>query len=221
MRKAKIESDLIAAPDATMLDVSLDTAPYLALLVGEAPAKLELIESVRRTGVALPIASLMDHRDAAFAIESLHAGVDDVIVKPFNAHELKARLHAIKRRLAGHVDGSRRLGRLTVYYDGRDPEVDGKRIKLSHREHTIFNHLALNIGRVVAKESVYTAVYGALGAAPFDKVIDVYICKLRKKLAEATGGDQYIETVYCRGYKLDAPENTTVQRLASFRRSAA
>ena len=102
-----------------------------------------------------------------------------------------------------------RVGRLTVFLDGRDPEVGpaggGERLRLSQREHAILGVLASHHRRVVSKEHIYDEVYGLSGADPLDKVIDVYICKLRKKIAEATGGARYIETVYGRGYKFEAP----------------
>ncbi len=74
------------------------------------------------------------------------------------------------------------MGEVTAYFDGRDPEVAGERVKLSRREHAIFQHLALNAHRVISKAAIYDAVYGMADDQPFDKVIDVYICKIRKKI---------------------------------------
>ena len=99
------------------------------------------------------------------------------------------------------------VGELTAFFDGSDPIVSGSRIKLSKREHSVFQHLALNSNKVISKDAIYDSIYGASIDQPFDKVIDVYICKLRKKFAKAAdSGWQYIETVHGRGYKLTTPE---------------
>lgn len=179
---------------------------YDAVLVGTVGAPEALIGRIRRTARQAILVSLLDRRCVASTIGHLGAGADDVLVKPVNAQEIEARLHAVRRRSHGHTSPELTVGRLTVFLDGRDPMVDGRRLRLSHREHAIFSVLALNVGRVVSKEKIYEAVYSLSGSDPLDKVIDVYICKLRKKLAEATGGDKYIETVYGRGYKFEAPE---------------
>lgn len=178
---------------------------YDAILVGNASGGDIFIASLRaKVGPAI-IVSLLDHRCVNSTIQHLRAGADDVLVKPINPQEIEARLHAVRRRTHGHSSPELTVGRLTIFLDGRDPAVDGQRLRLSHREHAIFSVLALNVGRVVSKEKIYETVYTLSGSDPLDKVIDVYICKLRKKIAEATGGDKYIETVYGRGYKFEAP----------------
>lgn len=179
---------------------------YDAILVGDVTNPDNLIGRLRRTVGQTILTSLLERRCVATTITHLRAGADDVLVKPVNAQEIEARLHAVRRRSHGHSSPELQVGRLTVYLDGRDPAVDGRRLRLSHREHAIFSVLALNVGRVISKEKIYEAVYSLSGSDPLDKVIDVYICKLRKKIAEATNGDRYIETVYGRGYKFEAPE---------------
>jgi two-component system cell cycle response regulator CtrA len=221
LREAKISLDHLSHPDEVGNMNADDMANYAGLLIGKVDDPVALTRLIRELRVEIPVAILWDTKNPELAVQSLSAGADDFVVKPFNSGELKARLHAVSRRMGGGNDTSYQIGPLTLFADGRDPEVDGKRIKLSHREHSIFYYLARNRGRVMSKEAVYTAVYGAIDGEPFDKVIDVYICKLRKKLAEATDGQQFIETVYCRGYKLDTPENTVVQRLGGGGRRAA
>ncbi|WP_114392750.1 response regulator transcription factor [Oleisolibacter albus] len=178
---------------------------YDAILVGGVSTADVFVARLRATVGQTIIVSLLDHRCVASTVQHLRAGADDVLVKPINPQEIEARLHAVRRRTHGHSSPELSVGRLTVYLDGRDPSVDGRRLRLSHREHAIFSVLALNVGRVVSKEKIYESVYTLSGSDPLDKVIDVYICKLRKKIAEATGGDKYIETVYGRGYKFEAP----------------
>ena len=220
MRNARIDVDCITDEEDVATLIESDVAPYAVLIVGSISGPDEAVVGLRRRGVATPVIVLSDVRNADLAVRCFGAGADDFLVKPFNPAEFRARVHAVTRRMGGRAASSFKLGDLTVFEDGRDPEVDGKRIKLSHREHAIFHYLARHQGRVVSKEAVYEAVYGSMNCEPFDKVIDVYICKLRKKLADATGGKQFIETVYCRGYKLDKPENTIVQRLGGGRKAA-
>ena len=221
LKRARVESDIIQGEAALLSLGATELNLYGAILIGTCQDQPNIVRELRNNRVTAPVIVLSDMRNAELALDAFAAGADDFVVKPFNALVLQARVHAIARRMSGTTSASFEVGGLTIYQDGRDPEVNGRRIKLSHREHAIFNHLARHMGRVVAKESVYTAVYGTIDSEPFDKVIDVYICKLRKKLAEATGGKQYIETVFCRGYKMDSPENTVVQRLSSGSRSAA
>lgn len=191
--------------DAVVADENGAEASSVAILIGDIDNRAEYIERLRSRGFDGPILALLDMKSSEETVGLLRAGADDVIVKPVNPSEIEARVAAIRRRSHGHASSRLTIGRLTIYFDGRDPEVDGRRLKLSHREHAIFTHLALQAGKVVSKNSVYDAVYGMMDSQPFDKVIDVYICKLRKKIAKATDGEQYIETVYGRGYKLDEP----------------
>lgn len=212
-KSSHINVDALSSDEEIAVVAGRDLTHYSAILVGSVDDPCGLIESIHASAQGTPIVLLSDVKNPQLAIQAFSAGADDFVVKPFNASELKARILARSRRLLGMASTAFKLGKLTIFYDGRDPEVQGKRVKLSHREHAIFSYLANNVGRVVSKESVYSAVYGTMDCEPFDKVIDVYICKLRKKLADATGGQQFIETVYCRGYKMDKPENTVVQRL--------
>ncbi len=178
-----------------------------AILIGESPDTHAQIRAVRRSGCENPLIVLRDFRNAQDTSAALDFGADDVIVSPIRGGELLSRINSITRRSYGHASESVLVGELTAYFDGRDPVVSGARIKLSKREHSIFQHLALNSNKVISKNAIYDAVYGMSADQPFDKVIDVYICKLRKKIsAAAASGSHYIETVHGRGYKLSAPE---------------
>ncbi|MWD28474.1 DNA-binding response regulator [Aquicoccus sp. SCR17] len=178
-----------------------------AFLLGAGPGLIGQILKLRQAGCAHPILVLRDQPDAENVARALDAGADDDVAMPARAMELKARINAVLRRAHGHSADSVTIGEVTAFFDGRDPEVGGRRVRLSRREHAIFHQLVLNARRVISKAAIYDAVYGMAEDQPFDKVIDVYICKIRKKISEAslTGG-QYIETVHGRGYKLDALE---------------
>lgn len=176
-----------------------------AIIIGDVGDTEACVAMLRARNVTAAIICLIERRCANTTAGILRAGADDVLVKPVVSTEIRARLEAIRRRSYGLTSNAVTVGRLTVFLDGRDPEVDGERLRLSQREHAILSVLALNHRRVVSKEHIYEEVYGLSGSDPLDKVIDVYICKLRKKIDTATGGGRYIETVYGRGYKFEAP----------------
>lgn len=181
-----------------------DERPFL-LAGSEAP--LEQLRALREAGCTNPVVVLRDFRNSSGAAEALNAGADDDLVIPLKGVELRSRILSIHRRAHGHAAESVTVGEITAFFDGRDPEIAGRRVHLSRREHAIFQHLVLNAGRVVSKAAIYDAVYGMADDRPFDKVIDVYICKIRKKIdAAAPSGHAYIETVYGRGYKFSDDE---------------
>ena len=177
-----------------------------ALLLADGAGTLDQIGRLRAAGCRNPVVVMRDFRNAAAAARTLDHGADDDVVIPLKAIELQSRINSITRRAHGHAAQSVRIGDVTAYFDGRDPEVAGEKVALSGREHAVFRQLALNAPRVVSKAAIYDAVYGMAEEQPFDKVIDVYVCKIRKKIASAAGmGHSYIETVHGRGYKLSPP----------------
>ena len=196
-----IDKDFFDADAVKAVASSITTA---ALLISDDGAAEGYIKTLRANGCKSPIISILGQKDSSRARELIDSGADDALVVPINGEEVLARAKAIIRRSYGHVSASVTIGDVKAYFDGRDPEANGQRIRLSGREHAIFTHLALQPGRVISKEQIYAAVYGLLDSQPYAKVIDVYICKIRKKLEESTG-NKYIETVYGRGYKLTDP----------------
>jgi two-component system cell cycle response regulator CtrA len=174
-------------------------------LMADTPETLDYIEDLRAAGCQNPVLVMRDFRSSRDTARALDAGADDDIVVPVKAVELRSRINSITRRAYGHAADRIQIGEVTVYFDGRDPDVCGMTVKLSRREHAIFQQLALNAPKVISKAAIYDAVYGMSEEQPFDKVIDVYICKIRKKLSQASlVGHQYIETVAGRGYKFTA-----------------
>ncbi|WP_281300188.1 MULTISPECIES: response regulator transcription factor [unclassified Iodidimonas] len=213
MERAKFPTDLMDPRLLHGLDQEqLGLDAYGAVILGDIACPIDIVATLRQCNLKAAIIPLLPFRNARQSADLLAAGADDVVVKPINGDEMAARIRAILRRGFGENKSNLQIGDLTIFLDGRDPDVKGRRLKLSHREHSIFMHLAQQSGRVVSKESVYNAVYGTVDMLPHDKVIDVYICKLRKKIADATGGQQYIETVYGRGYKFDLPQKTSAGR---------
>lgn len=191
-----------------------------AVIVGGVRNPVDWVATLRGRSLPHAVLCLIDVRSARAAAELLDAGADDVMVKPVVGVELRARIEAARRRSFGLVGNAVREGMLTIHLDGRDVEVDGSPMRLSQRESAILSALAAHRRRVLPKERLHALVYGEAEFDPLDKVIDVYICKLRKKIAEATGGARYIETVYGRGYKFEAPPEHRPQAGAPLSRGA-
>lgn len=170
----------------------------------------EVLRRLRQAKVSTPILILSGLSELDNKIKGLGFGADDYLTKPFDRRELVARIHAIIRRSKGHSDSVIRTGKLQVNLDTRTVDVDGKPLHLTGKEYGILELLSLRKGTTLTKEMFLNHLYGGMDE-PELKIIDVFVCKLRKKLAVAAGGDNYIETVWGRGYVLRDPagaENT-------------
>lgn len=170
----------------------------------------EVLLRLRAAKVKIPILILSGLSGAEQKIKGLGFGADDYLTKPFNRGELVARIQAIVRRSKGHSESTIRVGKVALNLDSRTVEVDDKQLHLTSKEYAILELLALRKGNILTKEMFLNHLYGGIDE-PELKIIDVFVCKLRKKLAEASGGDNYIETVWGRGYVLKDPhqdENT-------------
>ena len=167
----------------------------------------EVLRRLRAARVKTPILILSGLSGLDDKIKGLGVGADDYLTKPFDKRELVARIQAIVRRSKGHSDSVISTGKLTVNLDTRTVEVDSQPLHLTGKEYGILELLSLRKGTTLTKEMFLNHLYGGMDE-PELKIIDVFVCKLRKKLANATGGDNYIETVWGRGYVLRDPVNT-------------
>jgi two-component system cell cycle response regulator CtrA len=165
----------------------------------------EVVRRLRAAKVQTPILILSGRSDPTDKVRGLMGGADDYLTKPFNKAELVARIQAIVRRSKGHAESVIRTGKLLLNMDARSVEADGRRLHVTGKEYSILELLSLRKGTTLTKEMFLDHLYGGMDE-PEVKIIDVFICKLRKKLAEATGGEHYIETVWGRGYVLKDPE---------------
>jgi len=143
-------------------------------------------------------------------VRSFGFGADDYVTKPFHRDELVARIHAVVRRSKGHSQSVIRTGKLSVNLDAKTVEVDGARVHLTGKEYAMLELLSLRKGTTLTKEMFLNHLYGGMDE-PELKIIDVFICKLRKKLANASNGKNYIETVWGRGYVLREPNDETLR----------
>src|ERR1700689_2709557 len=164
----------------------------------------EVLRSLRVTKIKTPILILSGMAGIEDKVKGLGHGADDYLTKPFHKDELVARIHAIVRRSKGHAQSVIITGDLTVNLDQKTVEVDGARVHLTGKEYQMLELLSLRKGTTLTKEMFLNHLYGGMDE-PELKIIDVFICKLRKKLATASNGRNYPETVWGRGYVLREP----------------
>ena len=171
----------------------------------------EVLRQLRIAKVETPILILSGQDDTENKLKGFGFGADDYMTKPFHRQELIARIHAIVRRSKGHAQSVIATGKFTVNLDAKTVEVEGKSVHLTGKEYQMLELLSLRKGTTLTKEMFLNHLYGGMDE-PELKIIDVFICKLRKKLSEATGGENYIETVWGRGYVLRDPTSSEAKR---------
>jgi two-component system, cell cycle response regulator CtrA len=164
----------------------------------------EVLRSLRVAKVKTPILILTGLGGIEDKVRGLGFGADDYMTKPLHKSELVARIHAIVRRSKGHAQSVVQTGDLVVNLDAKTVEVGGARVHLTGKEYQILELLSLRKGTTLTKEMFLNNLYGGMDE-PEIKIIDVFICKLRKKLTNASSGKDYIETVWGRGYVLREP----------------
>ena len=174
---------------------------------------LEVLRSLRISRVKTPILILTGLGGVEDKVRGLGFGADDYMTKPFHKDELVARIHAIVRRSKGHAESVIRTGDLLIKLDTKTVEMNGSPVHLTPKEYQILELLSLRKGTILTKEIFLNHLYGGMDE-PLFKIIDVFICKLRKKLTNASGGKDYIETAWGRGYVLREPSEAPEMILA-------
>ncbi|MEN8894536.1 MAG: response regulator transcription factor [Yoonia sp.] len=165
----------------------------------------EVLRQLRLARIETPILILSGDDDTESKLKGFGFGADDYLTKPFHREELVARIHAIIRRSKGHAQSIIKTGRIAVNLDAKTVDVGGTTVHLTGKEYQMLELLSLRKGTTLTKEMFLNHLYGGMDE-PELKIIDVFICKLRKKLGEAIDGENYIETVWARGYVLRDPE---------------
>ncbi len=171
----------------------------------------QVLQQLRGAGVRTPVLILSGRDKLDDKIKGLGFGADDFLTKPFEPRELIARIHAVVRRSEGYPATTIRTGRLLLNLDDHIVTVDDQPVHLTPKEYAILELLSLRKGMALTKEMFLNHLYGGRDERKF-KIIDVFLCKVRQKLARATGGEHYIETVWGSGWMLRdpmpaAPEN--------------
>jgi two-component system, cell cycle response regulator CtrA len=161
----------------------------------------QVLRSLRVSKVRTPILILTGLASIENKVTGLGFGADDYMTKPFHKDELVARIRAIVRRSKGHAESVINTGDLCVNLDAKTVKIGGVQVHLTPKEYQILELLSLRRGTTLTKEMFLNSLYGGMNE-PVIKIIDVFMCKLRKKLANASNGKDYIETVWGRGYVL-------------------
>ncbi len=160
---------------------------------------IDVLKKLRRLKNHTPILILSGLNTPEEKIKGLISGADDYLTKPFNIDELTARVNAIIRRSKGCINGIIESDSLKVNLEEHSTYINEKPISLTAKEQTVLEILMTKKGSVVTKEVFFDHLYNGMDEPEF-KIIDVFICKMRKKLMKASGGKNYIETVWGRGY---------------------
>ncbi|MEM7046767.1 MAG: response regulator transcription factor [Pseudomonadota bacterium] len=172
-----------------------------------------VLTSLRRARIDTPVLILSGLIEVDSKVRSLGVGADDYVTKPFAKDELVARIRALVRRAQGHSQNRIEIGRLTVDTENKTALVDGRILPLTGKEYSVLELLARRKGSTLTKETFLNHLYGGMDE-PEMKIIDVFICKLRKKLRHALGDEEYIQTVWGRGYAINdiaPPERLTAE----------
>jgi two-component system cell cycle response regulator CtrA len=173
----------------------------------------EVLRSLRVSKVKTPILILSGIASIEHKVKGLGYGADDYMTKPFHKTELIARVHAILRRSRGHAQSVVKIGDLTVNVDAKTVHIKQVRVNLTGKEYQMLELLSLRRGTTITKEMFLSQLYGGMDE-PEIKIIDVFMCKIRKKLANASNGKDYVETVWGRGYLLREPEEVSAKMSA-------
>jgi two-component system, cell cycle response regulator CtrA len=163
---------------------------------------LQVLRTLRSSAIVTPVMVLSGNMVVDAKVKALGIGADDYLTKPFHKDELIARIHAVVRRSQGHSQTVIATGKLSVNLDSRTVEAKGVRVPVTAREYQILELLSLRKGATLSKDLLMDHLYGGMDE-PEAKIIDVFICKLRKKLATVCDGEQYIQTVWGSGYRFD------------------
>jgi two-component system, cell cycle response regulator CtrA len=173
----------------------------------------DVLRSLRTSKVKAPILILTGLAAIEDKVRGLGFGADDYMTKPFHKDELVARIQALVRRSRGHAQSAIEVDDLHIDLDTKGVKVGGAHVHLTSKEYKILELLALRKDATLPKESFLNHLYGGMDE-PDGKIVDVFICKLRRKLSDASGGKDYIETVWGRGYILRAPSAVKEMRFA-------
>jgi two-component system, cell cycle response regulator CtrA len=163
----------------------------------------EVLRRMRNAAIQVPVLAVSSAPQPQAKTRALQAGADDCVTAPFHKDELLARMHAIIRRSRGHSQAKLRVGRLQLNLDTQLVTVNGQEVHLTGKEFAILELLVLRKGMILTKDTFLNHLYGGMDE-PEAKIIDVFICKLRRKLADA-GGEGLIGTVWGRGYIIREP----------------
>ncbi len=165
----------------------------------------EVLRDLRKNAIKTPVMILSGLTGSDSKVKGLGIGADDYVTKPFNRGELIARLQAVVRRSKGSASSKLRVGKITLDMETRTADIEGAPINLTSKEYGILELLMLRKGSPIKKETFIAHLYGGIDE-PEIKIVDVFVCKLRKKIEDVCG-QNYIETLWGRGYAIKDPSS--------------
>jgi len=177
--------------DLIVLDLGLPDMPGM-----------EVLTKLRATSITTPLMILSGINEIQQKVRCLIAGADDYVTKPFHRNEFLARLRTLVRRCNGTENRTVRVGDLCIDLDSKTVDVAGKPVRLTGKEYELVAFLASRRGFALSKEMILNHLYGGMDE-PALKIVDVFICKVRQKIAAISGRTNYIGTVWGRGYMLN------------------
>lgn len=161
----------------------------------------EVLRRLRAAHLETPVLILSGLTAADKKVKGFGCGADDYLTKPFDRTELVARVNAIVRRAKGHADPIVRTGGMEINLNSKIVTINGKVLNLTSKEYALFELLALRKGSTINKEQFLNHLYGGIDE-PEMKIIDVFLCKIRRKIERISKNEDYIQTVWGRGYIL-------------------
>jgi two-component system cell cycle response regulator CtrA len=171
----------------------------------------EILSKLRASRVKTPIMIISGNTAIDSKANCLDNGADDYIVKPYDYGELISRIKAIHRRFRGKANSVVKIGDLVINFDDRMVTIKDQRIELTPTEYSVLELLAIKKGTILSKRIFINHLYPNITKKQNmdkkrDKIVDVFICKLRNKL-KSIGGREYISTMWGRGYTLQDEES--------------
>jgi two-component system cell cycle response regulator CtrA len=204
LRAGGFEMANAASADQAIALAQVSDFDLILLDVGARASASDAVQAIRLAKVRTPILLAAPTDRLVEVVRALSVGADDYVTLPIRRDELSQRLAAVVRETGSRSRQIVRVGKLRIDLERRALEIAGDRVHLTGKEFQMLELLALKRGQTVTKEMFLDHLYGG-AYEPVLKIIDVFICKLRKKLTAATG-ENYIETVWGRGYVMRDPE---------------
>ena len=166
---------------------------------------MTLLGKIRRGGYVLPVLIITARDEIPERVLGLDSGADDFLVKPFDLHELGARLRAMVRRSSGRLQAQVVHGEIVVDLSARRVSRAGSDVSLTAREFALLLQLLEHRGRVMSRAQLQEAIY-LWGSDIDSNTVEVHVHHLRRKL-----GRTLVRTVHGAGYMIDIPVDTQKQ----------
>jgi DNA-binding response OmpR family regulator len=173
------------ARDGIAAELALKTGGYAGVVLDLGLPRLsglELLQRLRHGGNKVPVLILTARDRVEDRVKGLDAGADDYLIKPFDLHELAARLRALVRRSSGAAAPTLRVAEIELDPAARSVSFRGRPVELSAREFALLQELMLNAGRVLSRDQLAQSVY-SWGEEIESNAIEVHVHHLRRKLA--------------------------------------